>query len=146
MPARPMAKARVFDQSTPARCSSAAPAVVEHQVAVLLEPAVQVDPGAKRAEAVVGDDHEQRVVAPALLDRLADEVVHPPVEVVDHVAAGQERRLGPGGVPSVDVAPERVLEAVGAVEHAGDEPTRDLVECVEEHRLALVGPCRGTAG
>ena len=45
--------------------------------------------------------------------------------------------LGPGRVPLVDVAPERVLEAVGAVEDAGDQTARDLVERVEEHRLAL---------
>ena len=63
MPVRPMAKARVRDQSTPARCSSSPTRVVDHQIAVLLEPAVQVDTAAERVEAVVGDHHQQRVVA-----------------------------------------------------------------------------------
>ena len=53
------------------------------------------------------------------------------LRVVEHV------RVGPGRVPLVDVAPERVLEAVGAVEDAGDQPARDLVDRVEEHLLAL---------
>ena len=53
------------------------------------------------------------------------------LRVVEHVL------IGPGRVLLVDVAPERVLEPVGAVEHAGDQPARDLVDRVEEHRLAL---------
>ena len=37
----------------------------------------------------------------------------------------------------VDVAPERVLETVGAVEYARDQPSRDLVDGVKKHLLAL---------
>ena len=73
----------------------------------------------------------------ALRHRLAHQVVHAAVEIVDHVAALEQRLLGPGGVSRVDVAPERVLEPVGAVEDADAKPARHLVERIEEHRLAL---------
>ena len=114
-----------------------AAAFVKDEVAVVEQPAVEVDPAAERAESVVGDDHQHRVVAVALRDRLADEVVHAAVEVADDVAAVEDALFGPGGVAIVDVAPEGVLETVGAVEDADDQPARDLVDRVEEHRLAL---------
>ncbi len=61
MPARPIAKARVRDQSTPARWSWSRPSA-QSEVAILLQPPVQIDPSAERPEAVVGDDHQQVIL------------------------------------------------------------------------------------
>src|SRR5262249_38526267 len=93
------------------------PAFEELQVAVFFQPAIEIEPAAKTVEAVIGDDHQQRVGLVALRHRPADQIVHATIEVLDRIASIWYRMIWPGGVRRVDISPEHVLQAVGAVEH-----------------------------
>ena len=132
-----MAKARVCDQSTPARCSTLSPRIVDFQVAVLFQPAIQIDPAAERVEAVVGEHHQQRVVAGAFRHRAADQIVHAPVQVLDCAGGVWSEFPQAGRDARLVIAPEHVLHAVGAVEHADAQAFAAPFPAVEEHRLAL---------
>ena len=57
-------------------------AALECQVAVLMQPGVQVDAALERLEAVVGDDQQQGLPV-HLRERAADKVVHAPVQILD---------------------------------------------------------------
>ena len=48
-----------------------------------MEPRIQVDAARKRLEPVIGDDHEQRIVADLLHDT-TDKIVHARVQILNH--------------------------------------------------------------
>ena len=74
---------------------------------------------------------------PALGHGPADEIVHPPVEILDDVAMLNRNFLGAGGMVLVEIAPKHVLHAIRAVKDAHANAPLDFVETVEKHRLAF---------
>ena len=96
-------------------------AVFQREIAVLMQPGIQVHAARKRLESVIGDHHQQRVVVD-LFHHAADELVHALVEILNHLAALRLRHIARRRMIFFQIAPEHVLHAVGGIEHAGAEP------------------------
>ena len=105
--------------------------LLQHQVALLHQPGVQVHPPGEGGEAVVGDHQQQglRVVRVHLLQHPLQHGVAVGVDVLD----------GPGvlALSPLMILHEHVLDAVGAVEHTGTEPAPLPPQKLREHLLAL---------
>ena len=110
----------------------------EGEQALVVEPGVQVDAAPEAAEAVVAQDDDQRLVV-GVLQGPADDRVAPPVVLVDHAGHRGGRGLAPvGRMVGLAEPPEHVLDPVGRVEQAEEEPLVEPLQLVEHHRLALV--------
>ena len=143
IPARPRAKARVRDQSTPANPVAAGlprsrRVLLEGEVAVVAEPGVEVDPPPEGAEAVVGDHQEGGLAVVDALHDPAHQVVHVPVHRRQDVREVGQAAALVGGMPRVQGAEEHVLHPVGPVEDADQQALAGAVQAVEEHPLALL--------
>src|SRR5947209_4224831 len=114
-----------------------APGVIDFQVAALFEPAIQIDASAERIEAVVGDNHQQRVLAPAFGHGPAYQIIHASIKIFDHVAVFHGNFFGSRGMVYIKVPPEHVLHAIRAVKYAHTQAALDLVKAIEKHQLAL---------
>ena len=88
-------------------------------------------------ESVVGERDEERLVV-AVLERLADDRVAAAIGVVNHV-----REVGAGWLAAVGrmiafaESPEKMLDSVGRIEQAVEEPRSKRLELVQHHRLAI---------
>ena len=109
----------------------------QREIAVLMQPGIQIDAASERLEAVVGDDHQQGLVVDLLHDA-ADQFVHARVEILNHLRTLIARHIARGRMIVVEVAPEHVLHAVGGVEDAGAQALLRFLERVEQHALAIV--------
>ena len=132
------------DQST-SRSHSAAPVApgFSVKIAFALQPRVQVDAAAERAEAVIRDHHQHVALAEPLQDA-PDQRVVVLVQIPDRVAMagwrGAARR-----VPRVEVPPEHVLDAIGRVEHAHERCRRAADRAPRRTSPRARGRCRRSA-
>src|SRR5689334_5490076 len=108
---------------------------LQHEVALVQEPGVQVDLASPALEAVVAH-HDQPRVAPHVLADVADHRVHAQVDVLEHLAPGAALAMRPGLVRAGGEAlvVERVLAVAVAPHHVAAQV--DARE-VEEQEAAL---------
>ena len=88
-----------------------AAAVLEVQIAVVAQPRVEIHAAAERAEAVVGEHEQGRLVIDER-QRFPDQVVHAAVHLLDHAGVR---------APLVQMAEKHVLHAVAGIENAGHD-------------------------
>ncbi len=102
-----------------------------------MQPRVQIHAASKRLEAVVGDDHQQRLVVNLLHDA-ANQFVHAGVQILDHRRALIAGHIARRRMIVVEIAPEHMLDAVRGIEHAGAQALLSFFQGVEQHALAIV--------
>ena len=94
--------------------------VFQSQVPVFLQPAVQVHAVAEGVESMVGDHHQHAAVTIALFQCSGDQIIHPLIQVFDYMAVVESVIMG--RMVGVNVTPEGMLQAVGAVEYTDTQP------------------------
>ena len=101
----------------------------EREIAVLMQPGVQIDGAAEAAESVVGEDEEHRIRI-HVLHGFSHQRVHALIEVGD-------RALPLRVAAAFEVAIEHVLNAVAGIEDARHHAAPGVRQRVVEHGLAL---------
>ena len=86
---------------------------------------------------MIGHHDQQRVVVD-LLHHPADQLVHPHVQLTQHVLVTLGVLARVGRMIVLEIAKEHVLQAVGDIEDAGHRPPSGLLHRIEQHLLALV--------
>src|SRR5947208_14595566 len=94
-----------------------------------MEPGIEVDPAAKRAEAVIGKNEESSF-APGVIRGFPDESIHAPVQVLD------DARVLP--VPVLELPVKHVLNAIAGIENACDHATPCFLQSAQKHALPLL--------